>query len=33
MAEGGFALDSLYGIEGQAGWFAPPLSPAEGSAE
>ena len=33
VVEGGFSLDALYGIEGPAGWFAPPMPPAEGSAE
>ena len=33
VVEAGFMLDALYGIEGPAGWFAPPLPPAEGSAE
>jgi SAM-dependent methyltransferase len=33
VVEGGFALDALYGVEGPAGWFAPPLPPSEESAE
>ena len=33
VVESGFALEALYGVEGPAGWFAPPLPPAEGAEE
>jgi SAM-dependent methyltransferase len=31
VAEAGFTVDALYGVEGPAGWFAPPAPPEDGS--